>query len=134
MKWIVFVLVLVGATYWYFDKKFSPPQNKLEITGEAINVPMVWSDSVHSALLIPVKVDSTLYYMQLDLGSPETLIYGKSGLGEIRTFFLGSAEIHSSDIRTIDYGKAIDSTKVINIIGTIGTDVMEHRTLTLKRI
>ncbi len=132
MKWILLTLTFAGATFWYFSKKFSPSENHLSVNGEAINVPMVWSDTSHSALLVPVQVDTSLYYMQLDLGSPETLLYAKSGLNEIRTFSVGNLEVEATAIRQISYGQALDPNKEINIIGTIGTDLLELRTLILN--
>jgi len=147
---VIIVLFLVGG-YFYFQKKFTPPENYLNVSGIAENIPTIWisdNENAHSALLLPVKIkgiDHTLY-MQFDSGSPITVFYKKSleSIAEkfqnqlkidnenatISTAFtIGNMNITSDNFEVLSYGEKInfDNLKAVNIIGTIGTDLFEKR-------
>ncbi|MCW3162832.1 hypothetical protein [Chryseobacterium oryctis] len=148
---ITFTITIVGG-YIYFNKKFTPPENNLTISGTSENIPLRWisnADNPYSALLLPVQikgVDKT-FYMQLDTGSPTTIFYSKS-LESIQNIFfpknnikdilsnfkIGKMEITSQNFKTLDYGKPLDlkSQDAKNIIGTIGTDLLEKRVIILN--
>ena len=36
------IILSLTAGYFYFDKKFSPPQNYLKVYGNADNIPLKW--------------------------------------------------------------------------------------------
>lgn len=150
---IIVISLFLVTGYIYFDRKFTPPENKLKVSGRAENIPMTWDaadENSHAALLLPVRlkgVDLT-FYMQFDSGSPTTLFY-KNSLKSIGTQFRtqiqsGNGQNHIpmqfsigemgviSDFELLNYGSAIDSdANNKNIIGTIGTDLLEKRIVIL---
>ncbi len=150
----LFVISSIAA-YFYFDQKFSPAENYLEVRGEAENVKFVWDASdgnPYSALLFPIKITgiNRTFYMQFDSGSPVTIFY-KNGLESIVSnrpnpikinadknevsleFAIGNLLVKSNKFQLIDYGQKVDfeNPESINIIGTIGTDLLEKRITTL---
>lgn len=147
---IIIVLFLSGG-YFYFQKKFTPPENYLKVSGIAENIPIKWISSdgnSHSALLLPIKVNgiNQTFYMQFDSGSAITVFYKKSleSIAEkfhnqikidaannfISTAFtIGNMNVASNTFEVLNYGEKInfDDPKAENIIGTIGTDLLEKR-------
>ncbi|MGG5211080.1 hypothetical protein ACQWU4_19335 [Chryseobacterium sp. MIQD13] len=144
------VLLLLGG-YLYFDKKFTPSENTLNVSGVAQNIAIHWDSdegNPHAAVLVPVKLKGIdrIFYMQLDSGSPSTLFYRKP-LESIRgkfqdqvkfdeeknlislQFSIENMNIASKGFELIDYGSIFnfDSTEADQIIGTIGTDLLEKR-------
>lgn len=152
---LVLILLTVTTGYFYFDKKFSPPENYLKVSGNGVNIPIKWvsdNENQYSALLLPVKlrgIEQT-FYMQLDFGSPVTVFYKKS-LQSIQNEFpneislnptqkeisldfnIKGLNVSSSIFELLDYGENIDSKspQAVNSIGTIGTDLLEKRTVVL---
>jgi hypothetical protein len=147
---VIIVLFLVGG-YFYFQKKFTPPENYLKISGIAENIPIKWissNENSHSALLLPIEIKgiNRTFYMQFDSGSPVTVFYKKSleSIAEkfqnqlkidnenssiSSAFRIGKMNVASSDFEVLDYGEKIsfDDPNAENIIGTIGTDLLEKR-------
>ncbi|MBL0735404.1 hypothetical protein JI750_00775 [Flavobacterium sp. GN10] len=150
----IIVLFLIGG-YFYFQKKFTPPENYLNVSGVAENIPAKWISSngnSHSALLLPVKIKeiNQTFYMQFDSGSPITVFYKKSvesiaakfqnqliicnENSSISTAFtIGKMNISSDNFEVLNYGEKInfDDLKAVDIIGTIGTDLLEKRVTVL---
>ena len=148
-------LVSSVAGYLYFQKKFTPSENHLQVQGISEEVPIEWISNENNpnvALLLPVILEgiSKKFFMQLDFGSPSTIFYSRS-LNSIQSrfstvpysendpriislkFHLGQMEISSNKFKVIDYGKEIDwEQKEVNIIGTIGTDLLERRLTTIN--
>ncbi|WP_228432116.1 hypothetical protein [Chryseobacterium shigense] len=150
---IFIALSLIGG-YLYFDQKFTPPENNLNVAGIAENTTLGWDhteENSHAAVLLPVKIKGidNVFFMQLDSGSPTTMFYKKS-LESIRTkfhdkirineklntmsaqFSLGNMTV-TSDFKLLNYGNRVDfkNTVANNIIGTIGTDLFEKRIVIL---
>lgn len=147
---VIIILFLLGG-YFYFQKKFTPPENYLSVSGTAENIPMKWissDENVHSALLFPIKLEgiNQTFYMQFDSGSPITIFYKNSlesisekhqnhmkfnsEKNQIATHFkIGKMNIISSNFEVLNYGKKVDfeNPNAENIIGTIGTDLLEKR-------
>ena len=145
---------LVGG-YVYFDRKFTPPANALSVSNEAERIPIRWLASdgnPHAALLLPVKVEgiADVFYMQLDTGAPNTVFYRTSlrSILEQRHaafaiegdkqqvdlgFSIDGLGIRSRQFELLDYGSKVDFEQpgAANIIGTIGTDLLEKRILVL---
>jgi len=144
------VLFLFGG-YFYFQKKFTPPENYLKVSGIAENIPIKWissEENVHSALLLPIKINgiNRTFYMQFDSGSSTTVFY-KNSLESIAenlqnqvkiniennqistAFSIGKMKIVSNTFEVLNYGEKVDfeDPKAENIIGTIGTDLLEKR-------
>lgn len=144
------VLFLFGG-YFYFQNKFSPPENYLKVSGIAENIPIKWissDETSHSALLLPIKIDGIdqTFFMQFDSGSHSTVFY-KIALKSIAekfqnqlkidpknnpistSFSIGNMKVISNNFEVLDYGKKVDfdNPKAENIIGTIGTDLLEKR-------
>lgn len=152
---LVGLAVLLGSGYVYFDRMFTPPENALSVSSVAKGVPIRWlamEGNPHAALLMPVKLDgiADTFYMQLDLGSPSTVFYAKAlrsvleqrgagfaieqgarqlGLG----FSISGLAIRSERFGLLDYGSNVEfgNPAAANIIGTIGTDLLEKRVLVL---
>lgn len=148
------VVSSVGG-YVYFDRKFTPPANALSVSHAAQRIPLRWLASdgnPHAALLLPVKIDgiADVFYMQLDTGAPSTVFYRASlqsileqhpaafaieagkqqvGLG----FAIDGLNVRSPRFALLDYGSKVESgnPQAANIIGSIGTDLLEKRVLVL---
>lgn len=141
--------------YLYFDKKFTPPDNYLRVSQDSGNIPINWvraDGNAYSALLLPVNLKGTdkIFHMQLDFGSPITIFY-RTALRTIGTeltgqnlidenteridlgFQLKNMFVSSDNFKVIDYGDKVDldNPKTDNIIGTLGTDLLEKRVLEL---
>jgi len=151
---ILFVVSSIGG-YFYFNKKFTPPQNYLNVAGVSDKISLKWNASdtnKYAAVLLPVYLEGIekVFYMQLDFGSPITVFYLKS-LNSIASqfsnkinlksdtqktslnFSLGSMNISSDEFRVFNYGEDIkDGEAAVNIIGTIGTDLLEKRVVNLN--
>ena len=153
------LLLFIGLSalggYIYFDHKFEPEPNYLQVQGDSTQVPLKWlatPTNPNAALVLPVKVadiDQT-FYMQLDFGSPITLFYRKT-LKAIQTVFpkqipgplesstigmelsLGDLNIQSKTFRLLEHGDALalKTRETPIIIGTLGTDLLEKRTIAL---
>ncbi|KFE97593.1 hypothetical protein [Chryseobacterium luteum] len=151
---VCIVLLLLGG-YLYFDKKFTPPENSLAVLGIAQNIEIRWDSAAgnsHAAVLLPVRLKGIhrTFYMQLDSGSPTTLFYKKS-MESIQEkfrdqikfnkqekqisvqFSTGNMNIASDRFELLDYGSSINfhTAETNNIIGTIGTDLLEKRIIVL---
>lgn len=148
---ITFMISLVGG-YCYFENKFTPPENDLEVSGFTNDVSIRWdstNDNPYSAILLPVQLEGIhkTFYMQLDSGSPSTLFY-KNSLESIQekfqnhrildhknnhtsiSFNIGNMKVTSDHFNVLDYGHTIDS-NAENVIGTIGTDLLQKRIISL---
>jgi hypothetical protein len=146
---LIFLLSIVSG-YFYFDKKFTPAENSLTVQGSDETIPITWvatENSPISALLLPVEIENIpqRFYMQLDFGSPTTIFYSNplasiknkfsgttlpDSASRIRLqFALGEMTVSSEKFTVINYGKSVnwDDSEVKNIIGTIGTDLLEKR-------
>lgn len=148
------VISLIGG-YFYFEKKFSPPENYLTVSGVSENIPMLWEgddENPYAALLLPIRVKGIdkPFFIQLDLGSPVTVFY-KNSLESVKTLFpdkipantengkialdfsLQNMKVSSDVFDVLDYGTKADfeNPDARNIIGTIGTDLLEKRIITL---
>ncbi|MDQ6527719.1 hypothetical protein [Flavobacterium sp. LHD-85] len=150
----VFLVIIVFFSlggYFYFQKKFTPPENYLKVSGIAENIPTKWissNDNSHSALLLPIKIKGIdrVFYMQFDSGSPITVFYKKSvesiaikfqnrlkidieNASISTTFTIGNMNVFSNTFEVLNYGEKIDfdNPYAENIIGTIGTDLLEKR-------
>lgn len=151
---ITTAIVLTGG-YVYMNLKFSPPENVLTVSNEAQNIPIRWihdKETPYAALLVPVNIPgiAKTFFMQLDSGSPVTVFY-KGSLQSIDdelkkahwkikdstrvslTFHIKELRITSENFKLMDYGTKIDfkNRDAENIIGTIGTDLLEKRILVL---
>lgn len=147
---VIIILFSLGG-YFYFQKKFTPPENYLKVSGVAENIPIKWISSIenaHSALLLPIKIGgiNQTFYMQFDSGSATTVFYKKSlesiaekfqnqikidlKNNQIPTnFTIGKMNVSSNIFEVLNYGEKVsfDDSKAENIIGTIGTDLLEKR-------
>jgi len=134
---IVLVLSLVGG-YLYFDQKFTPEKNYLQVKNESGNIPISWLGNDKNVLLVPIHFpgNAETYYLQFDTGSPYTLFYSSSikNMKEISIkndlaktlFFVGNTEISSNQFK-IFKTKGEDEKDSVKIIGTIGADILENR-------
>lgn len=150
---VIIALSLVGG-YFYFNQKFTPPDNHLNVAGMAENITLSWDTAEgnsHAAVLLPVRIKGidNVFYMQLDSGSPTTLFY-KNSIQSIQAKFQDKININekqnrismqfsignmsvTSDFEVLNYGNTVnfESAKPGNIIGTIGTDLFEKRIVIL---
>ena len=140
-KILLAICILIGSTsilaYFYFDRKFSPDANYLQVQNESGKIQIKWEKDKKS-MLLPIHFDSdtTTYYFQFDTGSPSTLLYKNSilGINSISVnskiakckFKIGNSEIKSDKFKVIDFG-SISHKNNLKIIGTIGTDILENR-------
>lgn len=130
--------------------------NQLTLPEADQHIPFIWKkDSMgatlnqHAALLLPVKLPHCprQFYMQFDLGAPSSLFY-KNKLADIAAkypraiqlsdttrslsdfnFTIGKTKVHAGQIVVREYAanKIQWNKKDIEIIGTIGADLIENR-------
>lgn len=132
------------------------PPNYLSVPDKPFTIPFIWNaDSINgkrdenAALLIPVKLDNCprQFYMQFDLGSPYSVFYtnkltaiGARYKGAVSvsdtaktlngfSFNLSGVKIKASEIvlRKVGNGGISRDDKQIEIIGTLGTDLLDNR-------
>lgn len=151
---VVFVVSSIGA-YFYFNKKFTPQENYLKVKGISEHIPLNWvsnESNKYVAILLPVQLEgiSQVFYMQLDFGSPITVFYSKT-LNSIQSkfsgkvdvdnksqiislkFALGNMVISSNKFKILNHGEKLDLEQgAVNVIGTIGTDLLEKRLIILN--
>ncbi|UHO37517.1 hypothetical protein H5J24_17765 [Chryseobacterium capnotolerans] len=143
IKWIILIIVAIIITglgsYIYFDRKFTPEKNYLRIEYESGTIPIKWVGENKNALLIPIHFaqDTITYYLQFDTGAVYTEFYGKS-IEQLKgitikneraaaSFYIGKTKVTSNQIKISKTGKPLERTNPINIIGTLGADVLEDR-------
>ncbi|WP_338841147.1 hypothetical protein [Flavobacterium ginsenosidimutans] len=148
---LAFIVLFLLGGYFYFQKKFTPPENYLKVSGIAENIPIKWianTENAHSALLLPIKIDgiNKTFFMQFDSGSPTTVFYKKSlesiaeqfknqikidlENNQISTnFTMGKMNVSSNIFEVLNYGEKVsfEDSKAEDIIGTVGTDLLEKR-------
>lgn len=137
------VAAIGGALY--FDRKFTPKENYLTVENESGIVPLIWEGTKKNALLLPIhfEKDTATYYLQFDTGSPYTILYSQSiqNLPSITTkgtvakasFCIGKTKISSDQFSIYNQGNDIKKTVgALNIIGTLGTDVLDQRKTVLN--
>jgi hypothetical protein len=129
--------------------------NYLQLSEKPQIIPLKWkADSLngvwdeHAALLIPVKIRNCpkQFYMQFDLGAPSSVVYTEK-LQSIGKLFpkaaalidsnsklyafeitTGKTKIKAQEIVAVSMSGEIDWRKnAINIIGTLGTDLIDAR-------
>ena len=127
----------------------------IKTEGVSGNIPLQWisnESNPNVSILLPVKLEgiSQVFYMQLDFGSPITLFYSKT-INSIQSKFenkinfklnsdtislkfdLGKMVVSSDKFKVLNYGEVADlDNETINIIGTIGTDLLEKKVITLN--
>jgi hypothetical protein len=155
LAFLGFILVSSIAGYFYFSAKFTPEDNSLTVEEVSEKLPIKWignDSNPNVALLLPVQLQgiSQTFYMQLDFGAPTTMIYSNtlnsissefSGIMDpTRTpgivslqFDLGKMRVSSTQFKALNYGKEVNSNQdAVNIIGTLGTDLLEKRRIILN--
>ncbi|WP_313101329.1 hypothetical protein [Epilithonimonas sp.] len=133
----ILVLILVGV-YIYFDQKFTPEENYLNVKNESGNIPITWLGNDKNVLLLPIHFSANpeTYYLQFDTGSPYT-VFNSNQIKNIKeisinneraetSFFIGKTEILSNRFKIFNKGKNEEKDS-IKIIGTIGSDILEDR-------
>lgn len=136
--------------------------NLLVLPSESHELNFIWQgDSVnntwepHAALLLPVKVRGCKkqFYMQFDTGSPSTIFY-KSPIQQIHARFPKTATVSDTAKQLLDVNFKVGGMPVsagaiklmeyqnppinwakknsVHIIGTIGTDFIENRVVTIN--
>ncbi len=156
----IFLFLIFSALggYFNFDNKFTPPPNYLSLTKTNDTISITWLTSEtnqRAALLLPIQLKgvSQQFYMQFDLGSHSTLFYRKamesintrykelvpldsSNILKTFAFNLGKIGVSAKQFRVIDYGEEINwqDTNSLNIIGTLGADLIEHKPIVLDFI
>lgn len=142
---LTFLVIIVLSSiigFFYFDKKFTPEKNYLNVKNESGEIFIKWGNKKNSILLpIQISGSSTTYFMQFDTGSPSTVFYKKAveniqnikintqNKTAIANFSLGNSIISSDKFRVLNYG---DKTDTLKIIGTIGSDILENRITVLN--
>ncbi|HNP19534.1 MAG TPA: hypothetical protein PKL31_13940 [Fulvivirga sp.] len=151
----LFLLFLAIGSYFYLDKKFTPPPNYLSLSKTNDSIPITWltnEANQRAALLLPIQIKGVRkqFYMQFDLGSHSTLFYSmaiesinkrngelipidSTNILKTFAFNLGEIMVSADQFRVIDYGEEINwqDTTSLNIIGTIGADLIEHKPIVL---
>jgi len=151
---LIAALVISGlGGYFYFDYKFTPPENQLKVSNHQDTVVIKWvsnQDTEFAALLLPVKLEgiTDTFYLQFDLGAHSTLFH-KNALESIGQkypsfistlkdrkkpfrFNLGDLSVSVGEVKKLNYGKEIDwKPSAINIIGTLGSDILEHKVVVM---
>ena len=134
------VLSIIGG-YFYFDNKFTPPENSLQLSGTGeVDIQWVGSAKVpYQAMLLPVQVNgfSETYYLQLDYGAPNTMLFTvplkeldsltrSEGKPDFSSLHLGDMKMERAGFYLKEYGNSIKDNQY-PIIGTLGSDILEKR-------
>lgn len=135
---IISTLTLLGG-FIYFNQKFTPEKNYLTVENESGPVRFKWLGLEKNVLLLPVNFpgDPQIYYLQFDTGSPYTLFYA-TAIKDIKgvfvnndraeaSFYIGSTKISSTQFKIFNDKKEDDQNDSLQIIGTIGADILEGR-------
>ncbi len=134
------------------------PGNNLLLPEKSYSIPFRWlGDSVnekwepHTAILVPVKLPNCpgQFYMQFDLGSPYSLFY-KNKLAAIQKKYPAAVQLSDSTGKLANFSFTTGKTRItakeivvkqfdnstihwdkhkIEIIGTIGTDLVDGKVL-----
>ncbi|MGG7440425.1 hypothetical protein ACQ7CU_20350 [Chryseobacterium arthrosphaerae] len=136
---LLLIFSITAGGYFYFDQKFTPEKNYLTVENESGNIPVIWTDSNKSALLLPIHFpgDSTTYYLQFDTGAVYTELYSpviekikavsiRNGCA-VSSFYIGKTKITSDQFKVFHTGKRPDENDSARIIGTLGADILENR-------
>jgi len=134
------VLSALGG-YLYFDNKFTPPENSLQLTGTG-EVTIQWVGSAeipYKAMLVPVQIKgfSKTYYLQLDYGAPNSMLFSvplkeldsltrSAGNSNFDALFIGEMKMERSGLYLKEYGVSLKENE-LPIIGTLGSDILEKR-------
>ncbi len=128
-------------------KPLTVPNGKISFTWQGDSLHQEWEP--HAAILIPVRLPgcSVTWYMQFDLGAPRSVFYSRT-LEAIRNqypgcairtdtttqtfsgrFKAGNIDIQATAIPVQTFGNNILNTarNSINIIGTIGADLIDNK-------
>lgn len=153
------LLVLSGiGGYFYFRKQFQAPTNQLVVSRLPASTPFVWAatkELARAALLVPIGVPGCprTCYLQFDTGAPYSLL--KSNALDVLCaqypatraalqvqgdsvrnfrFALGPGQVWARSMRVKAYADTIKLAATSEepfIIGTLGTDVIDGRVLTI---
>ncbi|MXN93041.1 hypothetical protein GR160_17585 [Flavobacterium sp. Sd200] len=149
---VTIILLSLGG-FFYLKNKFTPAENCLTVSQFTQNIPIKWNtddEDTYSAMYLPIQIKgiNRTFYMQLDCGAPSTLFYKRSLYSIVNkfsdklkadlkqnqaqlTFYIGNMSVSSDSFSLLDYGQHTDLNKDFNIIGTIGTDLLEKRVTVL---
>lgn len=155
---LTLILFLVGTATGMAQ---ATKPNSLTLPEKRYRIPFIWqSDTTngkienHAALLIPVRLPNCpkQFYMQFDLGAPNTVFYTNKlhaissrypkavpvsdpagALAPFR-FLVGKMPVSTTAIHQRELGeKGIDwNGNTVEIIGTIGGDLLENRTVLIN--
>ena len=156
----LFILSGIGG-YFYFRNKFQAPANQLMVSQLPATTAFVWEatrDLPHAALLVPITVPGCprTCYLQFDTGAPYTLLKANA-LAVLRAtypatratlsaqddsvpnfrFAIGQGQVQARNIWVRPYAASTQLPANPNepfIIGTLGTDVLDGRVLTLDYV
>ena len=147
LAFLALILLSSLGGYFYFDRKFTPPENALQVQGEAQAVSFQWEASdtnPYRALLLPVQLDgfSKTYYLQFDFGAPNSVLYKpfvtsldslhlKEGRNTFNSIDLGGLQLQRQGFYLKEYGSGLLDQE-IPIIGTLGADILEKRIVELN--
>jgi hypothetical protein len=152
----IFLAVLLITSvlgYFFFDMKFTPPENGLNVSKHQETLEIKWvsnKDTDFAALLLPVTLEGIpeTFYLQFDLGAHSTLFHRKAlqSISEKYPFFmssdfddsspfrfrLGDVSVSIDELRLLNYGQEMSwKDSPINIIGTLGADILEYKVVVL---
>lgn len=134
---LIFIILILGSGYFYFNNKFTPDKNYLTVKNESGNIPVTWLGNNRNVMLLPVRFrgNSETYYLQFDTGSPYTMFYSDPirKIKEIMlkdekaqtVIYIGNTEISSKQFKILKTQNS--GSESIKIIGTLGADVLEDR-------
>lgn len=142
LAFLALILLSSLGGYFYFDQKFTPPENALQVKGEARAISFQWEASdtnPYQALLLPVKLDgnTNIYYLQFDFGAPNSVLYKpfvtaldslhlKEGGAAFSSLDLGGLQLQRQGFYLKEYGSG-QLEQEFPIIGTLGADILEER-------
>lgn len=156
----IFALFVLGGigSYFYFRKEFQAPANQLVVSQLPATTPFIWGatrELPHAVLLVPISVPNCprTCYFQFDTGAPCALLTSNA-LDVLRAeypatraalqvrgdsvrnfqFAIGPGQVRARNMRVKAYASIMKLPAHPNepfIIGTLGTDVIDGRVLTI---
>src|SRR5688572_840625 len=151
------ILIAILLSWSYFCPAQDVPLNQLTLPAANHKIPFIWlegKDNAYMAMLIPVKLRGCpkTFYMQFDTGSPYSLFYRNKlkaiGIRYLQSvqiadtteklwqfqFHAGKMAIHAKEIavRQFDSTGINWNSNTVEIIGTLGTDLIDNKVMTIN--
>lgn len=148
----IFLLSAIGG-YFYVQKLLTPPPNVCHVSDGADTIPIHWLGndfSDRAGMFVPIQLENVpdTFYLQVDLGAVQSVMYGRSLQSVIDkyhlvldnskwvkslAFELGNLHVKYDSIPAPDYGEDfLCEPDEFKIVGTLGADFFMHKKVVIS--